>query len=121
MVDHSNAEIWSRVAMGDGVGEIRVPLGTGISGMTALTGETIMIDDPYKDDRFNSDVDRRTGYRTRNLLTMPVKSAKGAILGVFQLLNKRQGKFGKEDIELLSTLAASAAVALENARLAAPT
>jgi GAF domain-containing protein len=116
VLDPQSAELWSRVAMGDNVGEIRVPLGTGISGMVALTGETIMLDNPYNDIRFNPDVDKRTGYRTRNLLTMPVKSVKGSIIGVFQLLNKRQGDFGREDIELLTTLAASAAVALENAR-----
>jgi serine/threonine-protein kinase len=117
MLDAANAELWSRIAMGDGVGEIRVPLGTGIAGMVGLTGETINLDDPYRDLRFNTEVDRRTGYRTRNLLTMPVKSASGTIIGVFQLLNKRQGSFGREDVELLLTLAASAAVALENASL----
>ena len=63
--------------------------------MVALTGETINLEDPYSDVRFNPEVDKRTGYRTRNLLTMPVKSARGAILGVFQLLNKRQGNFSQ--------------------------
>jgi serine/threonine-protein kinase len=117
MLDAAKAEVWSRVAMGDDVGEIRVPLGTGIAGLVALTGETLLLDDPYSDVRFNPEVDRRTGYRTRNILTMPVRSDKGAILGVFQLLNKRQGTFGREDVEMLTTLAASAAVAMENARL----
>jgi eukaryotic-like serine/threonine-protein kinase len=116
MLDPSAAQLWSRVAMGDGVGEIRIPLGTGIAGMVALTGETILLDDPYNDSRFNPDIDKRTGYRTRNLLTMPVKAGKGTILGVFQLLNKRQGSFGRGDVELLGMLAASAAVAIENAR-----
>ncbi len=119
VLDVEKAEVWSRVAMGDGVGEIRVGLGMGISGMVALTGETINLDDPYNDVRFNPEIDKRTGYRTRNMLTMPVKSAKGAILGVFQLLNKRQGSFMKEDVELLTTLAASAAVALQNAGVSA--
>ncbi len=119
VLDAAKAELWSHSAMGDGVGEIRFPLGTGISGMVALTGETILLDDPYNDPRFNQEIDKRTGYRTRNLLTMPVKSAKGAIIGVFQLLNKRLGNFSKEDVEVLTTFAASAAVALENARGAA--
>jgi eukaryotic-like serine/threonine-protein kinase len=116
MLDPDKAELWSRTAMGDGVGEIRVPLGTGIAGMVALTGETLILDDPYTDIRFNQEIDKRTGYRTRNMMTMPLKSATGTILGVFQLLNKRQGRFGRDDVELLTTLAASAAVALENAR-----
>jgi len=116
ILDVAAAELWARSIMGDDVGEIRVPLGTGISGMVALTGETIILHDPYKDIRFNPDVDKRTGYRTRNLLTMPVKSPKGTIIGVFQLLNKREGNFGREDVEMLTTLAASAAVALENVK-----
>jgi serine/threonine-protein kinase len=112
VIDEAKSELWSRVAMGDGVGEIRVPLGTGISGIVGLTGETIMLDDPYRDERFNPEVDWRTGYRTRNLLTMPVKSSVGKIIGVFQVLNKRDGSFSKGDMELLATLAASAAVPL---------
>jgi len=117
VLDADKAELWSRLAMGDDVGEIRIPLGTGISGMVGLTGETITLDDPYNDVRFNPEVDRRTGYRTRNLLTMPVKSAGGQIIGVFQLLNKREGSFGKDDAELLATLAASAATPLSRLRL----
>jgi putative methionine-R-sulfoxide reductase with GAF domain len=115
VVDADKAELWSRVALGDGVGEIRVPLGTGIAGMVALTGETINLLDAYSDSRFNPDVDRRTGYRTRNLLTVPVKSSRGSIIGVFQVLNKRQGDFTREDVELLLALAASAGVALVRA------
>jgi eukaryotic-like serine/threonine-protein kinase len=117
VLDADKAELWSRVAMGDGVGEIRIPLGTGISGMVGLTGETILLDDPYSDVRFNPEVDRRTGYRTRNLLTLPVKSAGGRILGVFQLLNKREGNFGQEDVMMLATLAASSATPLSRLRL----
>jgi serine/threonine-protein kinase len=116
VVDTGKAELWSRVALGDGVGEIRVPLGTGIAGMVALTGETINLHDAYSDSRFNPEVDRRTGYRTRNLLTVPVKSARGSIIGVFQVLNKRQGQFTREDVDMLLALAASAAVALEHTR-----
>jgi putative methionine-R-sulfoxide reductase with GAF domain len=112
MLDVDKAELWSRSITGDDIGEIRVPLGTGISGMVALTGEIINLDDPYSDIRFNSEVDKRTGYRTRNLLTMPVKANDGTILGVFQVLNKRQGSFGRDDQELLTALAASTAVAL---------
>jgi serine/threonine-protein kinase len=113
VVDAGKAELWSRVAMGDDVGEIRVPMGTGIAGMVALTGETINVLDAYTDVRFNAEVDRRTGYRTRNLLTVPVRSSPGTIIGVFQVLNKRQGDFTREDVELLLALAASAGVALQ--------
>jgi tRNA A-37 threonylcarbamoyl transferase component Bud32/putative methionine-R-sulfoxide reductase with GAF domain len=109
-------ELWSKVALGETLGEIRVPLGTGIAGTVAVTGETIRLADPYADARFNPDIDRRTGYTTRNLLTLPMKTNDGRILGVFQVLNKRSGSFSVEDVEMLSSLAVAAAVAVEKAQ-----
>jgi serine/threonine-protein kinase len=114
LLDRERKEIWSKVALGDNVGEIRVPVGVGIAGAVAATGETINIPDAYADPRFNPEVDRRTGYRTRNMLTFPMRSQDGQILGVFQILNKRGGAFSVEDVETLSVLAASASVAIEN-------
>src|SRR5260221_14184248 len=70
-VDQARKELWSRVAARTAI-EIRLPLGTGIAGQVALTGETINIPDAYADPRFNPDDDKRTGFRTRNLLTLPV-------------------------------------------------
>jgi GAF domain-containing protein len=99
--------------MGAEVGEIRLPLGVGIAGTVARTGETINLPDAQADPRFNPDVDRRTGYRTRNILTLPMISPQGRIVGVFQLLNKRGGPFTTEDVEVLGLLADSASVAVE--------
>jgi serine/threonine protein kinase len=113
LVDRAKNELWSKVALGDGVGEIRVPLGQGIAGASGVSGEAIILADPYADSRFNPDVDRRTGFVTRNLLTLPMIGANGAILGVFQILNKRGGAFGPEDAEILTPLAASAARVVE--------
>ena len=113
LMDKERKELWSKVAMGDGVGEIRVPVGQGIAGTVAAGGETILLAEPYADPRFNADVDRRTGYTTRNLLTLPMTAADGRILGVFQVLNKRGGRFVREDAEILAALAASAARAVE--------
>lgn len=116
LADPERGELWSKVALGDTVGEIRVPIGKGIAGTVAVTGETIRLDDPYADPRFNPEIDRRTGYTTRNLLTLPMKAAGGEIIGVFQVLNKRQGSFTLSDVEILTSLAASATLAVENAR-----
>jgi serine/threonine-protein kinase len=116
LIDPERKELWSKVALGDNVGEIRVPIGVGISGTVAATGETINIPDAYADPRFNPEIDRRTGYKTRNMLTFPMRAQDGNILGVFQILNKRGSGFGPEDMETLSVLAASAAVAVENAQ-----
>jgi serine/threonine-protein kinase len=116
LIDWDRGQVWSRIIMGDGVGEIRLALGQGIAGTVALTGETINLADAYADPRFNPEVDRRTGYRTRNLLALPMTAQSGKIMGVFQVLNKRDGPFLPEDVAALSALAASAMVALERAR-----
>ncbi len=118
LVDHRAGVLWSQVALGEGVGEIRVPLGVGIAGAVAATGELINLPDAYADPRFNPDVDRRTGRRTRSLITLPMNGRDGRVLGVFQVLNKRGGPFGPEDVMPLRSLAATAAVALEQMQAA---
>jgi transcriptional regulator with GAF, ATPase, and Fis domain len=115
LLDPERGEPWSRVTLDQGVGEIRLPLGAGIAGTVAVTGSAINIPDAYADPRFNPEVDRRTGHKTRNLLTLPLTAQDGRILGVFQVINKQDGPFTIEDIEILSSLAASAAIALERA------
>ena len=117
IVDRDRKEFWSRVATGTGVGEIRFPLGVGIAGTVAETGETINIPDAYADPRFNPESDRRTGFKTRNLLTLSMTGHDGAIIGVFQAINKKSGQFLVADEVTLSSLASSAAVAVENAQL----
>ena len=118
LVDHRAGMLWSQVVLGEGVGEIRVPLGVGIAGAVAVTGEPINLPDAYADPRFNPDVDRRTGRRTRSLITLPMNARDGRVLGVFQVLNKRGGPFGPEDGMQLRALAATAAVALEQMQAA---
>src|SRR5256885_4283920 len=117
LVDRRTRQIWSKVAQGDKLAEIRVPIGRGIAGTVAATGETINIADAYADPRFNQDVDRRTGYRTRTILCAPVRDAAGEIVGVSQVLNKAGGPFTKDDESLLAALSAQAFIALDNARL----
>jgi serine/threonine-protein kinase len=113
LLDKDKQELWSRLALGEDVGEIRVTLGSGIAGTVAKTGEVINIADPYADPRFNPDIDRRTGYRTSNLLTLPMHADNGRIIGVFQVLNKRAGSFDSDDVELLQSLARCAAAIVE--------
>jgi adenylate cyclase len=117
LVDRKRNEIWSKVAQGAGLAEIRVPIGAGIAGTVAATGETINIPDAYADARFNPAVDKRTGYRTRTILCAPVRDPQGEIIGVAQVLNKAFGAFTHEDEELLTALSVQAFMALENARL----
>jgi signal transduction histidine kinase len=117
VVDRTRGELWSRVAEGLEREEIRIPLNSGVAGTVASTGAPIRIRDAYADPRFNPEVDRRTGYQTRNILCVPMRSPRGQIIGVFQVLNKRGGDFTPLDEQLLFSLSSQAAVAVENARL----
>ncbi|HEY7623740.1 MAG TPA: HD domain-containing phosphohydrolase [Candidatus Limnocylindria bacterium] len=120
IVDRDRGEIWSKVALGTGAGEIRQPIGVGIAGTVAATGERINISDAYDDPRFNPDPDKRSGYRTKSLLTFPMTGQNGRVIGVFQVVNKNGGgDFTLDDEETLSSLGASAAIAVENAQLVA--
>ncbi len=118
LVDEQANELWSKVAQGKNMVEIRLPLGKGLAGYVAKTGETMNIADAYKDPRFNPEIDRKSGYRTKNVLCMPMRDKEGKIVGVFQLLNKRDGPFGREDEAFIEALSVHAAIAVENARLA---
>jgi putative ABC transport system ATP-binding protein len=71
------------------MGEVRIPLGSGIAGAVARTGEAIRIEDAYADSRFNPDVDKQTGFRTRSILCLPIKNMNGEVFAVAQLLNRR--------------------------------
>lgn len=116
LVDADRGELWSRVALGSG--EIRMPIGKGIAGTVALTGGVINIPDAYADPRFNQDFDKLSGFRTRSLLTFPMRSrGDGRIVGVFQAVNKKGGRFTAGDEEIGAALASSAGVAVENAQL----
>ena len=117
LVDEASGELWSKVAQGSAVKEIRIPAGAGIAGSVAATGEVVNISDAYQDSRFNPEVDRKTGYHTRNILCIPMKSREGKVLGVIQVLNKRQGPFTREDELLLDALESQAAIAVQNALL----
>ena len=117
LVDRKTEEIWSKVAEGPGLVEIRIPIGRGIAGVVAASGESINITDAYRDPRFDRTVDEKTGYRTRTILCAPIHNAQGEVVGVAEVLNKKGDIFTREDEEFLSALAAQAFIALDNARL----
>lgn len=117
LYDKSKNELWSKVALGLGSKEIRFPADKGLAGHVVTTGETINIRDAYEDDRFNKEIDLQTGYRTKSILCMPIKNQKQEIVGAFQVLNKMNGYFTKEDEDLLVAIGSSAGISLENAKL----
>lgn len=117
LIDCEKRELWTTVAHGLNGGELREPLGRGIIGRVAETGEAIRVKNAYADARFNPAVDRATGFRTRNILAVPLLDASGRTFGVFEVLNKRHGPFDEEDEALVRMLGSLAAASLENARL----
>ena len=117
LVDHETGELWSKVAQGTQLAEIRFPKSVGLAGHAATTGEIVNIPDAYDDPRFNQAVDRGTGFHTRTVLCVPFLDRQGCIAGVMQVINKRGGRFDEADEQMLRALSSQIAVALENARL----
>ena len=113
IVDQRRQELWSRVAQRTTV-EIRLPVGAGIAGQAAKFGETINVPDAYADPRFDRSVDLRTGYRTQNMLVVPVWGFDGrTVVGIIQVLNKRSGTFERWDQMLLERIADAVAPTLQ--------
>lgn len=96
--------------------EIRFPIGTGIAGQVALTGDILNITDAYSDPRFNRKVDAITGYKTETILCMPIY-IHGSLIGVVQMVNKHSGYFTKEDEEAFEMFAVYCGLALHHAKL----
>ncbi|MBO5738383.1 GAF domain-containing protein [bacterium] len=118
LYDKENDELYSKVATGlDDFQELRISARKGLAGHVVQTGETINIKDAYSDKRFNRTVDKKTGYRTKTILCMPIKNFNQEIIGVFQVLNKFDETFTIDDEDLLIAIASSAGISLENAQL----
>jgi len=117
MYDREKNELWSKVALGLEISELRFSASKGLAGHVAMTGDIINIREAYEDSRFNRDIDLQTGYKTKTILCMPIKNQKQEIIGVFQVLNKLEGYFTKEDEDLLVAIGSSAGISLENAQL----
>jgi putative methionine-R-sulfoxide reductase with GAF domain len=116
LVDKKKNELWSRVA--SGTETIRIPLNKGVAGAVAESRQLVNIRDVYKDPRFNPEIDKKTGYRTRSVMAAPMFNAKDQVIGVFQVLNSNDGRpFDKAEEELLVLIADQASGHLENAQL----
>jgi Nif-specific regulatory protein len=116
LLDRERNEMWSKVALGsDEI--LRFDARRGIAGTAALSGKVINVQDAYSDPRFYTAIDDRTGYRTRNVLAVPMRNQHGVIAGSFEALNKRSGLFSHRDEESLLALASHAANAIETAQL----
>jgi tRNA A-37 threonylcarbamoyl transferase component Bud32 len=108
--------IESQILEGGSVARIVLPLGRGIAGTVAKTGEIINIADAYADPRFDSATDSLSGFHTRTILAAPLRTPQGEIVGVVELLNKRNRVFSKEDEEFLAEVGTHSALAVESVR-----
>ncbi len=96
--------------------DLRLPSGKGIAGWVAQTGENVLVPYAPSDPRFSSSIDKQTDFHTTSLLAVPLR-VRQAVIGVLELVNKQDGHFDQSDLVLVETLAASAAIAFDNAEL----
>ncbi len=115
--DPKTNELVSVYAAGIETVQIRIPANRGVAGAVFCSGEVANIEDPYNDERFDQDVDRRTGFKTSSILCAPIANKAGGRIGVTQVLNKRGGAFTAKDEARLRAFSAQIAISLENARL----
>lgn len=115
LYDEQNDELRSRISTG--LEEIRLPAGKGIVGEAIRTKEVINVSDPYSDPRFYPEVDRETGFKTRNLLAFPMTGYSGEIVGALEVLNKQDSSFTPLDEDLASILSSLAGVAVQRQML----
>ena len=113
LLDAVKNELCSRVAHLPELKEIRLPLGKGVAGKVAETGEAILVADVAEDETFFPGIDQRTGFTTRSMLAVPIRDEGQVLRGVLQVLNKKEGVFGLADKQLLEELASEVASALE--------
>ena len=115
LYEEQTNELVSIIAAGSD--EIRFPADRGLAGSAAQSKTTINVEDAYNDDRFDSTTDQKSGFCTRNILSIPLSDHQGGLVGVLQVLNKRGGGFSESDVNLAETLGAQAGVALQRAQL----
>ena len=114
--DAKSGELYTRVTDGKFSREIRILNTEGVAGNVFDSGEATIVDDAYADDRFNPEVDGKTGFTTRSILCAPLLTLRGEKIGVSQLLNKKKGRFSAEDLKLLEAMIEQSAIALDSLR-----
>jgi sigma-B regulation protein RsbU (phosphoserine phosphatase) len=119
LLDEERNELEIAVATGAPAEDVmrkRIPADTGIAGWVVENGEPAVVDDPASDSRFYGGIDESSGFQTRNLLAVPLRT-KEKVIGVVEIINKRDGAFSQDDVRVASALADQAGTAIDNARL----
>ena len=117
LIDSETNELWTKVA--HGVDQLRIPIGAGFVGYSVKSGENLLVEDAYKDPRFDRRSDERTHYRTTSVMTVPLRDGSGKVMGVYQAINKKgeSAVFSRQDLERLVLTAVYSAKTIESARL----
>jgi len=110
--DPAKGELYARVARGGQLSDLHILNSTGIAGEVFHSGQGLIVPDAYAHENFSRTIDQVTGYRTHNLICVPIRTLRGEALGVLQCLNKRKGDFSTGDLELLEAMATQASVVL---------
>lgn len=120
ILDTEEQELFFEVAKGHAkkvLKQIRIGIDSGIAGWVATHGRPLIVNDVTKDRRFNSTIDNSTGFVTRSVMCVPLVINR-KIIGVIEVLNKLDGSdFDEQDLEIMAPVAATAAMAIENAKL----
>jgi GAF domain-containing protein len=103
IVDNEDKMLWTKLS--DGIGRIVIGLDSGIVGDTYAKQTAQVVNNPYEDSRFLSHIDKKSGYKTRNMITVPIFNSKREVMGVIQLLNKSRFDFNSKDVETLTFFA----------------
>jgi putative nucleotidyltransferase with HDIG domain len=117
ILDKEKGVLFPLVAEGIEQHDIQLSLNLGIAGLVAVTGEELNIENAYLDPRFDDRVDKRTGYRTRCILCVPIKDRWGEVIGVLEVINKKKGLFTDSDRDMLKALSSFVGISIENAML----
>ena len=117
IIDQNTGHLYSLYAHGLEKPNIHLNLKLGIAGLVAVSGQILNIKDAASDDRFDSSVDKKTGYRTRTILALPLIDQNGENIGVLEVINKNKGVFNRADIDILKGLSSIVAIAISNAMM----
>jgi GAF domain-containing protein len=119
LLDEETGELLIDIATGEIGREVvqkRVPAGSGIAGWVVENGEPTVVNSPRDDPRLYGDIDAKSGFETKSILAVPMRT-KERVIGVIEVINKRNGGFEDDDVKLTTALAGQAATAIDNARL----
>jgi putative nucleotidyltransferase with HDIG domain len=116
IVDQEASQLWSAYAHGLEESDINLNMKLGIAGLVAVSGQVLNIKDAVKDKRFDSGIDKKTGYKTETILALPIIDHSGEeTIGVIEVINKQNGTFTDADIDILKGLSSIVAIAIVNA------